>query len=254
MQCTQGYIVVLPDLDNKLALNSYVIDDVVDLADQMSNPVMLKDSRGRYLYANQSSISLFGLSHQNEIVGLNSKELKGKVTHRWHDSFERAISDLDSFVVKKRMSGRDNMRAIPCQDGTLRVQNMIKKPMVSQLSDKVTSIFTFSENLTDEIDRLSLLRLYVDFYSSHLVAVRYFLKYLCVESLFIKTPSLREMETILRTAALGNQKSVSTQMGISTRTVEENIRKIKQIKLANEYLWSVLLELIRNERRNLKIK
>ncbi|WP_114786903.1 PAS domain-containing protein [Vibrio tetraodonis] len=245
---------MLPDLDNKLALNSYVIDDVVDLADQMSNPVMLKDSRGRYLYANQSSISLFGLSHQNEIVGLNSKELKGKVTHRWHDSFERAISDLDSFVVKKRMSGRDNMRAIPCQDGTLRVQNMIKKPMVSQLSDKVTSIFTFSENLTDEIDRLSLLRLYVDFYSSHLVAVRYFLKYLCVESLFIKTPSLREMETILRTAALGNQKSVSTQMGISTRTVEENIRKIKQIKLANEYLWSVLLELIRNERRNLKIK
>ena len=245
---------MLPDLDNKLALNSYVIDDVVDLADQMSNPVMLKDSRGRYLYANQSSISLFGLSHQNEIVGLNSKELKGKVTHRWHDSFERAISDLDSFVVKKRMSGRDNMRAIPCQDGTLRVQNMIKKPMVSQLSDKVTSIFTFSENLTDEVDRLSLLRLYVDFYSSHLVAVRYFLKYLCVESLFIKMPSLREMETILRTAALGNQKSVSTQMGISTRTVEENIRKIKQNKLANEYLWSVLLELIRNERRNLKIK
>ena len=254
MHCIQGCIVVLPDLDNKLALNSYVIDDVVDLADQMSNPVMLKDSRGRYLYANQSSISLFGLSHQNEIVGLNSKELKGKVTHRWHDSFERAISDLDSFVVKKRMSGRDNMRAIPCQDGTLRVQNMIKKPMVSQLSDKVTSIFTFSENLTDEVDRLSLLRLYVDFYSSHLVAVRYFLKYLCVESLFIKMPSLREMETILRTAALGNQKSVSTQMGISTRTVEENIRKIKQNKLANEYLWSVLLELIRNERRNLKIK
>ncbi|WP_341665625.1 PAS domain-containing protein [Vibrio sp.] len=245
---------MLPDLDNKLALNSYVIDDVVDLADQMSNPVMLKDSSGRYLYANQSSISLFGLSHQNEIVGLNSKELKGKVTHRWHDEFERAISDLDSFVVKKRMSGRDNMRAIPCQDGTLRVQNMIKKPMVSQLSDKVTSIFTFSENLTDEVDRLSLLRLYVDFYSSHLVAVRYFLKYLSVESLFIKTPSLREMETILRTAALGNQKSVSTQMGISTRTVEENIRKIKQTKLANEYLWSVLLELIRNERRNLKIK
>ena len=35
---------------------------------------------------------------------------------------------------------------------------------------------------------------------------------------------------------------------------EENIRKIKQNKLANEYLWSVLLELIRNERRNLKIK
>ncbi|WP_152429922.1 PAS domain-containing protein [Vibrio aquimaris] len=254
MHCIQGHTAVLPDLDNKLALNSYVIDDVVDLADQMSNPVMLKDSRGRYLYANQSSISLFGLSHQNEIVGLNSKELKGKVTHRWHDSFERAISDLDSFVVKKRLSGRDNMRAIPCQDGTLRVQNMIKKPMVSQLSDKVTSIFTFSENLTDEIDRLSLLSLYVDFYSSHLVAVRYFLKYLCVESLFIKTPSLREMETILRIAALGNQKSVSTQMGISTRTVEENIRKIKQTKLANEYLWSVLLELIRNERRNLKIK
>ena len=51
---------MLPDLDNKLALNSYVIDDVVDLADQMSNPVMLKDSSGRYLYANQSSISLFG--------------------------------------------------------------------------------------------------------------------------------------------------------------------------------------------------
>ena len=146
------------------------------------------------------------------------------------------------------------MRAIPCQDGTLRVQNMIKKPMVSQLSDKVTSIFTFSENPTDEVDRLSLLRLYVDFYSSHLVAVRYFLKYLCVESLFIKTPSLRDMETILRTAAFGNQKYVSTQMGISPRTVEEHIRKIKQTKLANEYLWSVLLELIRNERRNLKIK
>ena len=37
---------MLPDLDNKLALNSYVIDDVVDLADQMSNPVMFKDGRG----------------------------------------------------------------------------------------------------------------------------------------------------------------------------------------------------------------
>ncbi|WP_216602303.1 hypothetical protein [Vibrio pectenicida] len=59
---------------------------------------------------------------------------------------------------------------------------------------------------------------------------------------------------MLRIAALGNQKAVSNQMGISTRTVEENIRKIKQNKLANECLWSVLLELIRNERRNLKIK
>jgi len=247
-------MVVLRDLDKKLALSAYVIDDVVDLAEHMSNPVMLKDSRGRYLYANQSSISLFGLSHQNDVVGLNSKELKGKVTHRWHDTFEQAISDLDSFVVRKRLSGRDNMRAIPCQDGTLRIQDMIKKPMISSLSDKVTSIFTFSENLTDNIDRLALLSLYVDFYSSHLTAVRYFLKYLSIESLFTKTPSLREMETVLRIAALGNQKAVSNQMGISTRTVEENIRKIKQNKLANEYLWSVLLELIRNERRNLKIK
>lgn len=58
---------MLPDLDNKLVLNACVIDDVVDLAEQMSNPVMLKDSRGRYLYANQSSITLFGLSYQTEV-------------------------------------------------------------------------------------------------------------------------------------------------------------------------------------------
>lgn len=244
---------VLPDLDKKLPLSSCVIDDVVDLAEQMSNPVMLKDSRGKYLYANQSCICLFGLSHQHDLVGLNSKELNGKIKHHWHDEYERTISDLDAFVVKKRLSGRDTMRAIPCQDGTLRIQNMIKKPMVSHLSDKVTSIFTFSENLTNKIDRLDLLNLYVDFYSSHSLAIRYFLKYLSVESLFTKTPSLREMETVLRIAALGNQKAVSNKMGISTRTVEENIRKIKQNKLSNEYLWSVLLELIRNERRNLKI-
>lgn len=240
-------------MNKNLSLNSYVIDDVIDLAEQMANPVMLKDTLGRYLYANQSSIKLFNLKHQRDLLGLNAKELNGKIEHHWHLEYAKAVSELDYFVVKKRLTGKDCMRAIPCQDGTLRIQNMIKKPMVGKFSDKVTAIFTFSENLTDHVDRISLLHLYVKYYASNEVAIRYFLKYVSIDNLFVKPPSLREMETLLLLAVLGNHKSVSNKMGISERTVEVNIRKIKQNKLKDEYLWIILLELIRNERRNIKI-
>jgi len=234
-------------------IGSSVIDDVVDLADQMTNPVLLKDTNGRYVYANSTSIELFGFSKQSDLLGINAKESYSRVEHRWHREYELAIQLLDNYVVSERRAGCDNMRVIPCQDGTLRVQNMIKKPMVSRVSDKVTSIFTFSESLTDNIDRVELLRLYIKFYSSNKLAIGYFLKYLSVEGLFLKTPSLREMETLLHLSLYGCQKAVSNKMGISVRTVEENIRKIKQVKLRDDYLWVVLLELIRNDKRKIKI-
>ncbi|CAM3609622.1 hypothetical protein VA7868_03556 [Vibrio aerogenes CECT 7868] len=240
-------------LSKKLPLSHCVIDDVVELAEQMTNPVLLKDNQGKYLYANPSSVRLFGFSHQNELIGINARELNCKIEHRWHAEYNKTVSDLDNFVVKQRKTGKDLMRVLPCQDGTLRVQNMMKNPMVSQFSDKVTSVFTFSENLTDNVDRITLLNLYVKFYTAHESAIRYFLKYLSVDPLFVKCPSLREMETILLLAVFANHKAVSNKMGISVRTVEENIRKIKQNKLKDEYLWTVLLELIRNEKRNIKI-
>ncbi|CAG8999753.1 MAG: hypothetical protein CENE_01732 [Candidatus Celerinatantimonas neptuna] len=240
-------------VSKNLPLNSYIIDDVFDLAEQMTNPVMLKDTLGRYLYANQSCIKLFNLKNQHDLIGLNAKELNGKIEYHWHLEYEKAVSELDYFVVKNRLTGKDYMRAIPCQDGTLRIQNMIKKPMVSKFSDKVTAIFTFSENLTDNVDRMALLHFYVKYYPSNEVAIQYFLKYLSVDTLFVKPPSLREMETLLLLAVLGNHKSVSNKMGISERTIEVNIRKIKQNKLKDEYLWIILLELIRNEKRNIKI-
>lgn len=240
-------------MNESLYLTSHVIDDVVDLAEQMTNPVLLKDKSGKYLYANQSSINLFGLNNQNDLIGIDAKELNVKVKHHWHSEYEQAVVDLDNFVMKKRQSGVDYMRAIPCHDGTLRIQNMIKKPMVSKYSDRVTAIFTFSENLTDYVDRIALLNLYVKFYSSHESAIQYFLKYLNIDGLFQKYPSLREMETILLLSILGNHKSVSNQMGVSVRTIEENIRRVKQSKLKEDYFWLVLLELIRNEKRNIKL-
>jgi len=240
-------------LNNNLPLNCYVIDDVIDLAEQMTNPVLLKDRLGKYLYANQSSVNLFNLKNKNDLIGISAKELNCKIKHHWHSEYEQTVLDLDTFVVKNRQSAKDGMRAIPCQNGTLRIQNMIKKPMVSKLSNKVTAIFTFSENLTDNVDRIALLSLYIKFYASNEPAIRYFLKYLKVDTLFAKSPSLREIETVLLLAILGNHKSVSKKMGISTRTVEENIRNVKQKKLKDEYLWILLLELIRNERRDIKI-
>lgn len=239
-------------MNESLYLNSYVIDDVADLAEHMTNPVLLKDKLGKYLYANQSSINLFGLNSQNDLIGIDAKELNVKVKHHWHSEYEQTVVELDNFVIKKRQSGVDYMRAIPCQDGTLRLQNMIKKPMVSKYSDRVIAIFTFSENLTNYVDRIALLNLYVKFYSSHELAVQYFLKYLNVGYLFNKYPSLREMETIILLALLGNRKSVSNRMGVSVRTIEENIRRVKQSKLKEDYFWLVLLERIRNEKRDIK--
>ena len=234
-------------------VSNLIIDDIVDLAEQMSNPVLLKNRNGRYLYANQASIELFGMKKQSDLVGINAKELNNKVVHNWHNDYQQAVSDLDAFVVREHRAGHDRMRTIPCQDGTLRVQNMIKKPMINKLSSKVTSIFTFSENLTNSIALTDLLRLYVKFYPSKQTAIGYFLKYLGIDSLFSTPPSIREMETIIFVAILGCQKLVSKNMNISIRTVEENVRKIRKNKLKDEYFWTILLELMRNDRRKINL-
>ena len=146
------------------------------------------------------------------------------------------------------------MRAIPCQDGTLRVQNMIKKPMISQLSDKVTSIFTFSENLTDEVDRLSLLETLCRLLFFTLSRFATSSSIFALNHCLLKRRRFEKWKPycVLLLSVIKNLYLL--RWGISPRTVEEHIRKIKQTKLANEYLWSVLLELIRNERRNLKIE
>ncbi|TFH90272.1 PAS domain-containing protein [Vibrio ouci] len=55
-------------MSKTFSLSDSVIGDVVDFADQMTVPVMVKDKQGKYLYANQSSVELFGLSQQSDLM------------------------------------------------------------------------------------------------------------------------------------------------------------------------------------------
>jgi hypothetical protein len=205
-------------------------------------PVHVKDvETGKYIFSNQAAAEIYGLKSVDEMIGLTEYDL-AYFQSRLGTVYAKVIEKLDR-QTKTHKQFVQNKCVILTSAGFVRVQEMVKIPVLG-VSKKVNAVFTFSYDLTSEVDLFSLFKLYKQHYPKK-QAIKAFLKYLNIAQFFIKDPTEREVLMLLAMRNDDSQKYVANLLDIGAKTVETHRshlrRKLKNID------FHKLLVCMRNE-------
>jgi len=230
--------------ENIFLFNQPIIADefLLDFIRHCPHPANLKDAQtGRYLLANQSTVEICGFQFEKQLIGLTVREIDGMIQARWGNTYAGVVEDLDQQVKTLRTSAEDKKRIIVENNGFIRVQNMMKIPIANH-DKQVTSILTYSCDITKDENLFYLFSVYKKFYSSKRMAIENFLRYLHIDNYFAQ--NITEAELLVLLGMKYNQlyKEVAQKLGIQTKTVEIHAGNLRN-KMKNGGLHRVLEKL-----------
>ncbi|MGB6976991.1 MAG: LuxR C-terminal-related transcriptional regulator [Gammaproteobacteria bacterium] len=211
---------------------------MIALGDFLSNfvasfphPVHIKDAKtGKYIFSNQATAEIYGLKSADELIGLTEYELT-YFQSRWGAAYAKVAAKLDR-QAKTNKQFVQNKCVILTSAGFIRVQEMVKIPVLG-VTRKVNAVFTYSYDLTPEVDLFSLFKLYKRHYPKK-QAIKAFLKYLNIAKFFIKDPTETEMLMLLAMRSDDSQKYVASLLDIGAKTVETHRSHLRRkLKDAN---------------------
>jgi DNA-binding CsgD family transcriptional regulator len=217
---------------------SFLFNQFIAFGDFLSNfvatfpyPVHLKDvETGKYIFSNQATADIYGLKSADELIGLTEYDLS-YFQSQWGSAYAKVAAKLDRQATKHKCFVQ-NKCIILTSTGFIRLQNMVKIPVLGAMR-QVKAVFTFSYDLTSQIDLFSLFDLYKRYYPKK-QAIKCFLKYLNIAQFFTKDPTEAEVLTLLAMCGDDSQKYVASFLDIGAKTVETHRNHLRRkLKDAN---------------------
>lgn len=228
---------------NLKMLGSIAVEDIITC---LSVPAHLKDIKsGKYLFSNQANLSIYQLQDIDQVIGRTIDDFNMFMQPCWGDSFANEVKQLEYSVTNDNRKV-DDTRVIINLDGKIILQQMTKSPIHSiYSSNKVTGIFTFSQDKTSQIPLLKLYGIYKNYYPSKSTAVVKFLQHINCVSYFDQMPTESELRVLLVKVAAPTNKATANILKVAPKTVEiyssKLMHKVKNGNLAQ--VLSVLREL-----------
>lgn len=179
----------------------------------------IKDATtGKYLLGNLSVTSHLGLSPQ-EYVGLTIYDWQS-IAKLSAAEVKRTL-ELDHQIYKEGVSANHVTEFLDHTTEYVTIHQVVRKPISSPIQpEKIVAIFTYSQNITDYLNPMTLYDLYQHYYPTT-QAIQLFLRYLELETCFNKLPANRELMTLLAMRENSASKYVADTLDINSRTAEE---------------------------------
>ncbi len=215
-------------------LNS-IGDCLPDLIVSTSDIAHLKDVRTqKYIQCNFHCAQYMGFESVSSIEGLPVSELA---------SIWQPTSDVDDFYFNRwrkwrvELNKKIEYQAYATQrpasiqsisitsTGWIQIDRMTRLPVLSPDNKKVIAILNLGRNLTSQYDLFSILNLYRRFYPDQ-QAIRLFLRFLKIESFFLRPPNLTEVRLLLAMRPDTQRKHVARLLNISPGTVEHYVSNL----------------------------
>ncbi len=217
-------------------------DFLSDFMTTFQHPANVKDSKtGKYLLVNQATVDVCGLQSEEEFIGLTVQDLDGLVQSRWGDTYVHVIENLDAEVKQRQHKVADTNRVLLANGGFVRIQNMWKIPVFNS-RHQIKTIFTYSEDVTQTIDLLSLFALYKQLYSDTRMAIDLFMRYLKMDHYFSENLTETELGVLIAMKYNSAHKSVARKLSIQPKTVEIHTSHLRN-KLKDGCLYKLLAKL-----------
>lgn len=222
---------------NLKMLSSIAIEDIIT---HLNVPAHLKDIKsGKYLFSNQANLSIYQLQNINQVIGCTIDDFNIFMQPCWGDSFTNDVKKLEHSVTNNNIKVEDT-RIIIRLDGKIILQQMTKSPIHSRYSsNKVTGIFTFSQDKTSQIPLPELYGVYKKYYPSKSTAVVKFLQHINCASYFDQMPTESELKVLLVKVAAPTNKATANILNVAPKTVEIYSSKLMH-KIKNSNITQVL--------------
>lgn len=220
-------------------------DFLYDFIQELPHPAHVKDPKtGQYIFTNEKNIKIYGLESVKQLIGTTVQDLDELMGSRWDNSYAMTVENLDQQVYQSKCIVKDNNRIMLTSDGFVRIQNMVKIPVLGIHND-VKAIATFSYALSKGIELTDLFNIYKKYYPKKRAAITCFLKYLKIETYFRDLPTEAELKLLLVMREDSTYKGAAKKLGVKPKTIEVHRAHIRD-KLKNPSL-NKLLSVIRNE-------
>lgn len=211
-------------------INSRLIDIrfVEDLVLSFNGSAHLKDiNSGKYVFSNETNAINVGVCKAEDIYGLTVWDLDLHMRPNWGnlaeriDKFEKQIQNNCKIIL-------DDNQITSLPNEYIAVHNMRKYPLINQ-NNKVSTILTLSEHITDKIDPLQLFELYLNFYSlqGRKFAISLYLRYLGILSYFEVLPTVSELRVLLMKRKKLTTKALAQYFVVSPSTIETHLKQIR---------------------------
>lgn len=228
-------------------------DFLLRLVEAMSCSSRVQDIKtGKYLLANKYQASNHGCDRVEEVLDVSWEEIcirrRQKIANLQgslvlEDEHEKFIRMKNDEASASKTSIKFQKAVLLASTGFVFVEQQIKVPVLGK-NQKNVAIFSFSEEITREVNLASLYYLYKKHYSKKR-AIQQFLRYLDVGQYFVQSPTDSEVLTLLGLYQNSVYKIASTILHLKLRTVEVHVRHLRE-KLGSHQNLQSLLRAIRN--------
>jgi len=188
----------------------------------------IKDAAsGKYLAMNQASLNLLGFSSAREVIGLTVNDLAIRREGYWEQTFPHYVIDLDKKAITTNHTSMIQ-HAFLNQQGFVRIEKLVKIPIMNENQNKTLGLFSFGEDLTLHVDPLFLLSNYKKFYRDRKEMIVKFLQFFNIEQYFVTLPTNAELRMLLAMKLNDNYKFLAKALNISIKTVESHRNNLKE--------------------------
>ncbi len=223
-------------VENLNKINASFAYNLVDLLDLPAN---IKDANSRkYTYSNKLNLQIYGVTI-DKYIGKTVQDFHPTMKKFWGEKYADYVDELDNKLVIDKKPLVDITRTISDADGRIRVQKMVKIPILN--NSDVLAILSFCHNL-----KLELRELYNQYklFQPKKLAIVKFLDHLNIRSYFIELPTDAELNVLIESVKYTRNKEVSTKLFLSQKTVEYHLMSLKHKVLKEDLL--TLLSILRN--------
>jgi hypothetical protein len=205
-------------------INRQFLDSILETTKSSAH---IKDIKsGKYLESNTINITKFGFNKTSDIIGLTINDLDSFMSNFWGSCIVFEVNMLENKAIETMKPVKEN-RVFLDADGMLFKHDMTKIPIVGS-SNSVSSIFTLSDDITNELSLIEILDYYIHFYNSKKNAVQRFLRHVNVVDLFNEMPTDAEVRVLIAKINYITSKRIAIELNISPKTVENHIASLKE--------------------------
>ena len=192
----------------------------------MPQPAHLKDvETGKYLFANQHQLRIYGMNHVDELVGLTIHDIYNLMGERWNKRLVDNVTELEQQAKTLKKPCAISNVAFLGADGLLRCQDIIKLPLLhvnNQRSVFLTTVVETHNNLSS----LIIFEYYLMFYTMKNQACLHMMKHLAIDKSFSHLLSVNEIRCLLHMRDDRAYKMVAKKLNICVKTVETHVANI----------------------------
>jgi len=212
-------------------INSSSLEDLVL---SMPMPAHIKDAvTGKYILSNKKNLEIFRLKKLEDILGKTIHDLDKCMLPHWGHAFSKKVSDIDQCVKQKNKKMHSGDHLFVARNGFVYIHDMTKIPITN--NNKVTAIFTYTCNKTDNIDLLTLFKIYKNIYSKPGEASKIFCHYLNIDKLLSSPLSCAELTLLLSAKDCNSRNDLANKICRSIKTVETHITHINNKVVVGDF-------------------